>query len=487
MEQQSVDYGRKWYVMAAVAMGIFLATIDGSIVNIALPTLVRELDTEFAVVQWVVLAYLLIVTTLLLSMGRLGDILGKKPVYSSGFIVFTLGSALCGLAPTVYWLIGFRVLQAIGAAMMMALGTAIVTEAFPPSERGKALGVMGSIVSIGIVTGPVLGGIILGALSWRWIFYVNLPIGILGILMVARFVPDLKPPGEQRFDFPGAFTLCVSLMALLLGLTLGQQAGFAETVTLALFAVWLFFLGFFLVIEWRSSQPMIDLSLFQNRLFSINLLTGFITFVCIAGTFILMPFYLENVLGYDPRAVGLLLAIVPIAMGLTAPVSGSLSDRLGTRPIAVAGLLMLLVGYYAVSTLSVGTAPLGYILRFLPIGVGMGIFNSPNNSAIMGSAPRAQLGVASGLLAETRTLGQIIGIAVLGAWWASRVAHYLGTVPQGGATAAPAPTQVAALQDTFYVVVALIGLALLIGIWGLVQERRGQRMPEWAINPSQRQ
>jgi EmrB/QacA subfamily drug resistance transporter len=487
MEQQSVDYGRKWYVMAAVAMGIFLATIDGSIVNIALPTLVRELDTEFAVVQWVVLAYLLIVTTLLLSMGRLGDIIGKKPVYSSGFIVFTLGSALCGWAPTVYWLIGFRVLQASGAAMMMALGTAIVTEAFPPSERGKALGVMGSIVSIGIVTGPVLGGIILGALSWRWIFYVNLPIGILGTLMVARFVPDLKPPGEQRFDFLGAFTLCVSLMALLLGLTLGQQAGFAETAILTLFAVWLFFLGFFLVIEWRSSQPMIDLSLFQNRLFSINLVTGFITFVCIAGTIILMPFYLENVLGYDPRAVGLLLAIVPIAMGLTAPVSGSLSDRLGTRPIAVAGLLVLLVGYYAVSTLSMGTTPLGYILRFLPIGVGMGIFNSPNNSAIMGSAPRAQLGVASGLLAETRTLGQIIGIAVLGALWASRVTNYLGTVPQGGATAAPAPTQVAALQDTFYAVVALIGLALLIGIWGLVQERRGQRMPEWAINPSQRQ
>jgi EmrB/QacA subfamily drug resistance transporter len=486
MEQQSVDYNRKWYVMAAVAMGIFLATIDGSIVNIALPTLIGELATEFAIVQWVVLAYLLTVTTLLLSMGRLGDMTGKKPIYSAGFMIFTLGSALCGLAPTVYWLIGFRVLQAIGAAMMMALGTAIVTEAFPPSERGKALGIMGSIVSIGIVVGPVLGGIIIGALSWHWIFFVNLPIGIAGILMVARFVPDLKPAGRQRFDFLGAITLFVSLMALLLGLTLGQQVGFAETVILALFAVWLSFLAIFLVIEWRSSQPMIDLSLFQNRLFSVNLVTGFITFVCIAGTIILMPFYLENVLGYDPRAVGFLLAIVPVTMGVTAPLSGSLSDRLGTRPIAVTGLLVLLVGYYAVSTLSVQTTPLGYILRFLPIGVGMGIFNSPNNSAIMGSAPRAQLGVASGLLAETRTLGQITGIAVLGALWASRVAYYLGTVPQGGTTTAPAPTQVAALQYTFHAVVVLIGLALLLGLWGLVQERRGQRMPEWAVNPSQR-
>ena len=180
MTQGSIDYSRKWYVMAAVAMGIFLATIDASIVNVALPTLVRELSTEFTLVRWVVLVYLLTVTTLILNMGRLGDMVGKKPVYAAGFIIFTIGSALCGIAPTVYWLIGFRVLQAIGAAMMMALGVAIVTEAFPPSERGRALGLAGSIVSIGIVVGPVLGGLIIDALSWHWIFYVNLPVGILG-------------------------------------------------------------------------------------------------------------------------------------------------------------------------------------------------------------------------------------------------------------------------------------------------------------------
>jgi len=487
MEQQSIDHSRRWYVMAAVAMGVFLATIDGSIVNVALPTLVRELQTEFAVVQWVVLAYLLTVTTLILSMGRLGDMIGKKPIYSAGFIIFTLGSALCGTAPTVYWLIGFRVFQGIGAAMMMALGTAIVTEAFPPSDRGKALGIMGSIVSIGIVVGPVLGGIVISALSWRWIFYVNLPVGIAGIMMVARFVPDLKPAGGQRFDYLGAFTLFVSLMALLLALTFGQQLGFTEIAILALFAISLCFLAIFLMIELRNSQPMIDLSLFQNRLFSVNLVTGFITFVCIAGAIILMPFYLENVLGYDPRSVGFLLAVVPISMGLIAPIAGSLSDRLGTRPIAVAGLSVLLVGYYAISTLSMRTTPLGYILRFLPIGVGMGVFNSPNNSAIMGSAPRAQLGVASGLLAITRTLGQITGIAVLGALWASRVVYHLGDVPPGGATTAPAPIQVAGLQDTFTLALILIGLALLLGIWGLVQERRGQRMPEWAVTPSRRQ
>jgi EmrB/QacA subfamily drug resistance transporter len=370
---------------------------------------------------------------------------------------------------------------------MMALGVAIVTEAFPPTERGKALGIIGSLVSVGIVAGPVLGGFLISALSWRWIFYVNLPIGIVGSLMVARFVPALKPTGRQRFDYLGAFTLFVSLMALLLALTFGQRVGFSAPPILSLFAVWLIFSIIFLTIEWRSRQPMIDLSLFRNRLFSVNLVTGFITFISVAGTFILMPFYLENMLGYSTRSVGLLLAIVPITMGITAPISGSLSDRLGTRPITVAGLVILVIGYYAVSTLSLQTTALGYVLRFLPIGVGMGVFQSPNNSAIMGSAPRARLGVASGLLAITRTLGQVSGIAVLGALWAGRVAHRLGGAPSGGATTAPAATQVGALRDTFLTVVILIGLALILGIWGLVQERRGQTMPEWASSPSQRQ
>src|SRR5262245_40098666 len=175
MNEQAVDYSRKWYVMAAVAMSIFLATLDGSIVNVALPTLVRDLNTNFATVQWVVLAYLLTQATLLLGIGRLGDMIGKKPIFNAGFVVFTVGSVLCGLAPSVYWLIGFRVVQAIGAAMTLALGAGIMTEAFPAKERGKALGLIGTVVSVGVVLGPTLGGIIIEAASWHWIFFVNLP------------------------------------------------------------------------------------------------------------------------------------------------------------------------------------------------------------------------------------------------------------------------------------------------------------------------
>lgn len=480
-QPSDIDYSRKWYVMAAVATGIFLATIDGSIVNVALPTLVKAFHTEFAVVQWVVLSYLLVVTTLMLSMGRLGDMIGKKRVYATGFVLFTLGSVLCGLSPSVYWLIGFRALQAVGAAMLMALGMAIVTESFPPTERGRALGISGSMVSIGIVVGPVIGGMILGSLSWRWIFYVNLPIGIIGSLMVARFIPDLRPTGQQRFDFVGAITLCVSLIALLLGLTLGQRAGFSAPLVRALFAAWLIFLALFILIERRVPEPMVRLSLFENRLFSVNLITGFITFVAMAGTTVLMPFYLENVLGYPPQSIGFLLAIVPIAIGTVAPLAGSLSDRVGSRPITVAGLAVLLMGFTAVSTLSLETTALGYVLRFLPVGIGMGLFQSPNNSAVMGSVPRAHLGVASGLLSITRTLGQTTGIAVLGAIWASRVTQLANGPTPGGATNAPPAVQVAALQQTFGVVLALLAFGLLLSVWGLVQERRQRRRAAAAV------
>ena len=468
----TIDYSQKWYVLSAVGMGVFLATIDGSIVNISLPTLVSSFQTDFALVQWVVLAYLLTVTTLMLGVGRLADIYGKKPIYTTGFIVFTVGSVLCGLSPTVYTLIGFRVLQAVGAAMIMALGMAITTEAFPPSERGRALGISGTIVSVGIAIGPTLGGLIVKNLSWHWIFFVNLPIGIIGTWMVVRYVPAFKPAGGQRFDYLGALTLCVSLLSLLLALTLGQRNGFDDRTVLLLAGAWIIFLTIFIFIELRGEQPMIDLRLFRRGLFSVSLATGFIIFICLAGTLILMPFYAENVLGYDPQQTGLLMATVPVALGLIAPVSGSLSDRFGSRPITVAGLAVLAIGFLAVSSLDAETTTLGYVLRFLPVGLGMGMFQSPNNSAIMGAAPRDRLGIASGMLAMTRTLGQTTGIATLGALWAGQVFKHAGGVVTGGATVASIPAQVFALRDTFVIVSVLILAALLLSIWGLAEERK---------------
>jgi EmrB/QacA subfamily drug resistance transporter len=472
MIADQIDYSRKWYVFAGVAMGIFLSTIDGSIVNVALPTLVQELNTHLATVEWVVLAYLLALGTLMLSMGRLGDMIGKKPIYVVGFVIFTLGSVLCGLAPNVYWLIGFRVVQAVGGAMIMALGMAIVTEAFPPSERGRALGLTGSMVSIGIVLGPTLGGLILGALSWHWIFFVNLPVGIVGTLMVIRFVPALKPAGRQRFDLAGAAIFFAGMLTLLLAVTLGQQVGFDDGRVLLLLAGGAAAMIGFVVLEQRVRQPMLNLELFRNRLFSINLVSGFMTFVSMSGTTFLIPFFLQGVLGYEPQQVGLLMAAVPLAVGVVSPLSGALSDRVGTRPITVVGLAMVMVGFWALSTVSVEMTALGYVLRFLPIGIGLGTFQSPNNSAVMGSVPRQRLGVASGLLSITRIVGQTTGIAVLSAVWAGRVVVYHGAPLPEGATSAPAAAQVAGLQDIFLVIVGLIGLGLALSIWALMQEKR---------------
>jgi EmrB/QacA subfamily drug resistance transporter len=403
----------------------------------------------------------------MLSVGRVADMIGKKHIYAGGFVVFTVGSVLCGLAPTVYWLIGFRVLQALGAAMIMALGTAIITEAFPPGERGKALGLVGSIVSLGIVIGPTLGGLLIEAISWHWIFFVNLPVGIFGTWMALRYVPSVRPGGRQRFDFLGALLLFIALLSLLLALTSGQSLGFGNPTVIILFAIFAVALALFIRTELHTSQPMVDLRLFRNRLFSINLATAVLMFISIGGTFLLMPFYLENVLGYNPQQTGLMLAVVPLMLGISAPISGALSDRMGTRRIAAIGLAILLGGYLAVASLSTETTALGYILRFIPIGLGIGTFQSPNNSAIMGTAPRERLGIVSGILAISRTLGQTVGIAILGAIWASYTLRYAGGAVLGGATEAPPEMQVAALQATLLLVAGIVAVALGLSLWAL--------------------
>jgi EmrB/QacA subfamily drug resistance transporter len=462
----------KYLVMAAVASGVFLATIDGSIVNIALPTLESDLHTHFAIVQWVVLAYLLTATTLLLSIGRLADIYGKKALYLVGFALFTIGSFLCGISSTVYMLIAFRILQAIGAAMTMALGTAIVTEVFPPEELGKALGLTGLMVSIGAISGPTVGGLILSSFSWHWIFFVNLPIGVIGIILVARFVPRTIPGAHESFDFAGAGVLFLSMLSFLMSLTLAQELGFASPFVIALFTSAAIFMMLFIRIERTAKSPMIDFGMFSNDLFSINLITGFLTFVCSAGIVLLMPFYLQGVLKFSPGTSGLLLATVPLSMGITSPISGSLSDRFGSRILTVIGLAVLLAGYIGLTSLSIHTTPLVYFLHFLPIGFGMGFFQSPNNSAVMGAVPKNRLGVASGLLSLTRTIGQTTGIAILGTIWSSWVQRLSNTPVGGDATAAAPALQVMSLHNTIFVIIALITLALVMSLWALLQEKQ---------------
>ena len=238
-------------------------------------------------------------------------------------------------------------IQGIGASMTMALGAAILTEAFPPNERGKALGISSTMVAIGIVMGPVIGGVVLDALSWHWIFFISVPVGAIGLFLVMRYVQADRPPGGQRFDFIGAATLFAGLLVMLLGFTAGQRGGFARPSILLYFFVSAVLLAAFVAVEKRVGHPMIDLKLFRSRGFGVNLFTGFIVAVAMEGVFVLMPFYLSDMRGYSPRMVGLLLAVSPIAMGSVAPVAGWLSDRVGSRRIIVASLSVMVAGFYS--------------------------------------------------------------------------------------------------------------------------------------------
>ncbi len=468
----SADYSRKWYVLSTVAISILLGTINAGVVNVALPTLVTELGSTFATVQWVVLVYMLTQATLMPIIGRLGDMIGRKPIFISGFVVFGIGTLLCGLSPNIYWLIGFRVLQAAGGAMMLTLAFALIVEAFPPNERGKAVGLQSTFSSTGIVLGPILGGFMLSSLHWRWLFFVTVPLSVLGLLMALRYVPDTKPAKGQRFDYLGATMLFVSLLSLLQALTAGQRLGYGDGRILLLFSVaFLTFLAF-VGIEMRVRQPMIDPRLFGNHVFTVNLTTRLVTFIAMTGVILLLPFYLEDVLNYQTRQVGLFLAVVPLCLGIFSPLSGTLADRIGDRTVMTAGVLLLVIGYFSLSTLDEQTTTWGVVLRLLPVGIGMGTFQAPNNSAIMGAVPPTQLGIASGLVSITRTLGQTLGVAILGAMWAGRTMAYYGAALPGGVTTAPPAMQVAGLRDTLLAVTLLALVAFFFNVRLLMQRQK---------------
>jgi EmrB/QacA subfamily drug resistance transporter len=444
--------------MAGVGTGVLMATLDASIVNISLPTMVDALHTSFATVQWVILSYMLVLTSLVLGIARLGDMHSKKKVYSAGLSLFTAGSLLCGLSPGVNWLIGFRALQGLGAVMMQAMGAAIITEVFPASERGRALGFIGGIVSVGLACGPAIGGVLIGLAGWRSIFLVNVPIGLVAAFLVARHVPLLPPVRHgQRFDVSGAGIMLITLLCYALAMTLGESSGFGGGLIRTLLLVTVVGAAALLIVENRVTQPMIDPELFRNILFTLNLLMGFLVFITIAGV-IIFPFFLEWVKGYSTEQVGLMMMVVPISMGVVAPIAGTLSDRFGSRGITLIGLLVVTAGCLSISTLHKDVSAAGYIVRMIPLGMGLGIFQSPNNSAIMGAVPKERLGVASGLLSLSRTLGQSTGLPLMGALFITLVYRCGHMLPGENLSHAPAEALVAGITGT-YRIAALIILA----------------------------
>lgn len=424
--RRRLDY--KWRALLAVAIGTFMATLDSSIVNVTLPTLSRYFKVEITTVEWVTMVYLLTVTGLLLSVGRMADMSGRKRIYNIGFVIFTLGSLLCAVSGSIGQLIAFRALQAVGAAMLMANGTAILAAAFPHSERGQAMGLNGTIVASGLTVGPALGGILIHALGWRSVFTINLPIGIIGTLLAAVLLhPDTPEERQERFDIPGAFTLWLSLSSLLLALSRGEVWGWAAPCTRGLLILAAFSLLVFVAIERRVEFPTVDLSLFRRRLFAAGSVSALISYVAISTTAFLMPFYLQELRGYNTAHTGLMLTVVPLTMLVVAPCSGWLSDRIGSRGLSTTGIGVLALGVLLLSRMGAETATLGVVARLMCVGIGNGLFTSPNNSAIMGAVPPQRLGIAAGMISTVRSMGMVMGVACAGAVVAFQRSHLLGS------------------------------------------------------------
>ncbi len=330
----------RWMTLLVVSIGAFMGNLDVSIVNISLPAIAHTFGTSISgSLEWVVIGYLIVIASVLLTIGRLADTLGRKPIWVTGLVVFTAGSALCGAAPTLPLLIGARGLQGLGAACLMAVGPAILTGGFPPQERGRALGLITVTIALSIGLGPTLGGLITQHFTWRGIFYVNVPLGLAGIWLALRLLRERQMPQRQRrFDVPGALCLAVGLGALLTGLSFGQQWGWTSPPVIALVILSVFALGSLLLVERFAEYPLFARSFLTNRVFlsaNVSLALGMLALFAIN---VLVPFYLVEVRAFSPAQAGLLLTPLPLTFALVSPFSGSLADRIGTRWLAAGGL-----------------------------------------------------------------------------------------------------------------------------------------------------
>ncbi|GAX45405.1 EmrB/QacA family drug resistance transporter [Tolypothrix sp. NIES-4075] len=414
-QPQALSDSEKNWVLFGVGLGVLMSTLDVGIINVALPTLVNQLHSSFPQAQWTVLSYQLVSSGLVLGATRLGDMLGKKHLYLGGLILFTFSSLLCGFASSINWLIATRALQGLGAVFISGLGLAIITEVFPSSQRGRAVGIIGSVVSLGIALGPSAGGLLLGWTGWRSIFLINIPLGIVASFLVARVVPpSVVLGGKQRFDPFGALLALMTLGSFGLGMTQGQSQGFNSVSAVVLLAIALVSFVSFLLVESFLEQPLLELHLLRNLRLSMGLLSGWLVFIVLAGSLLITPFFLERVKHYPTVKVGLLLAVLPIASGLIAPIAGALSDRFNTRSIGLIGLALMIGGCLAISTCDNQLTESGYIWRYLILGLGLGLFRSPNDSTVMGAVPKERLGIASGLLSLSRTTGNTIGVPLIG-------------------------------------------------------------------------
>lgn len=407
-----LPYARRYSILVAVMVGHILGPLNFTIANVVLPTIAESFQVGLATAQWVLMIYMLTTSSLFLLCGRLGDIWGYKKMFLSGLGGFIIASVLCGLSTTIPMLILFRAIQGLFAAMTMSMPYAIVTASFPPNERGRALGLHALGVAVGLAMGPSLGGFITSLLGWRFVFLINVPIGVLALFWAQRAIPVLK--GQSgKLDIPGATTAFIFLGSFLFSVNRFQYSGLNSLTGIMLLVAAVAAFGFFQR-ERRAAQPMLDLNLLNNRTFSFANISALLNFLSQSVMVFLTPFYLQRVLHYTVNNVGLVMTAFPLAAMAMAPFSGALSDRMGTRGLACIGAALCALSLFFMSQLSASASSIDVAWRLAVFGVGSGIFQSPNHSAVMGSIPRLHFGVASAIMATTRNVGMLLGVVTSG-------------------------------------------------------------------------
>lgn len=425
---------KRWMILIVLNLFTFMSTLDGSIVNIALPVISQRMDLTVAQAQWVVTSYLMMICAAILFFGKLGDIVGKIKIFKWGMVIFTIGSLLCGFSSTLPMLVGSRLIQALGASMTMANSQGIITDIFPAGERGKALGLTGTFVSLGSIAGPSLGGVIVSGLGWEYIFWVNIPVGLIAIAIGWKMLPADRTKLKVKIDKAGSVLFPLFILALFSGLLLGQEVGYRDVRILSALVAAIVVFVVFLWLEVRRPEPMLQLSLFKNPLFSLSILCGFLVFVANFCFNIIAPFYTQNILNLSPSHAGLLMMLLPIVMVIVAPLSGALSDKIGSELLTFAGLVVMVIAQIGLAQLHGGSSIALVGIWIGMLGLGSGLFQSPNNSLVMSKVPKTQLGIAGSINSLVRNIGMVVGITVatttLFSVMSSRAGHRVtGLVP----------------------------------------------------------
>jgi EmrB/QacA subfamily drug resistance transporter len=445
------------WALASLSLSMLMPSLDTSIANAGLPTLAQAFTASFQSVQWIVLAYLLAITTLIVSVGRIGDIIGQRRLLLVGIGLFTIASLLCGVAPTLWLLISARAAQGLGAAIMMALTVALVGETVPKEKIGSAMGLLGTMSAIGTTLGPSLGGLLIAGLGWQSIFLVNVPLGILNLLLAHRYLPldQSEPKTDQAsFDPVGTLLLALALAAYALAMTIGRGFG---SLNMVLLVAAVFGVAIFVRVEAKVASPLIRLAMFRNRLLSTSLAMSTLVSTVMMATLVVGPFYLARALGLETALVGIILSIGPLVAALTGVPAGRSVDRFGTQRMTIVGLIGIAIGCLVLSFVPVTFGVAGYITPIVCITASYALFQAANNTAIMTDIRPDQRGVISGLLSLSRNLGLITGASAMGAVFVISSATIDITTARPDAVAT-------GMRSTFAVAAMLIVVAIAIAM-----------------------